>query len=330
MKAVYQTIYGIPGDLMVKELPSPVPGPKDIKVRVAATTINRSDIAMVTAIPFIMRIGGGLFKPKKNIPGTDFAGIIEAIGEEVTKFNVGDHIIGFDDRGLKSHAEELVLPEDAYVLKAPKDIPFTDLVACAEGAHYARNFLNKVAVAPKQTVLINGGTGAIGSALIQLSKQEGLIVTATSRKVHFDRVRELGATHLIDYEREDFRKINERFDFVFDAVGKSSFFQCKHLLKSGGSFISSELGPGWQHISMSLLSPFLRRIVFWKPIKTVKFPMPYGIMKSLSHMVEAYRQNNFRPLIDRIYPIDSAIEAYEYVRGGQKVGNVILSFQEEE
>lgn len=324
MQAAFQTIYGIPGDLQCKSVPRPKPEKHEVLIKVGACTVNRSDLAMVTAIPFIMRFGCGLRKPKKNIPGTDFSGVVVQIGSQVTTIEVGDHVLGFDDRGVHSQAEYLTIPADGHFIKIPQGIPFDEIVACAEGAHYARNFLNKVTVLAGHKAMVNGGTGAIGSAMIQLLVAQDVLVTAVCRAEHFDLVRSLGATHVIDYLTEDFTQSTDTFNYVFDAVGKSSFFKCRHLLHSDGAYISSELGALSQNIWLSLVTPLLDKLLFWRKNKKVRFPLPYNIKKSLSLSLSLFQENKLKAVIDRIYPLNDIVAAYEYVRSGQKVGNVVL------
>ncbi len=178
MKAVVYTKYGSPDVLQLKEVDRPSPKSNEVLIRVNATTVNRTDCATVRAKPFFMRLVTGLFTPKKQTPGTDFAGKIEAIGEDVTSFSVGDKVFGFDDLGLCSHAQYLAFAEDKALAIIPENYSYEEAAASIEGSHYAYNFINKVKLESTDKVLVNGATGAIGSAAVQLLKAFGADVTA--------------------------------------------------------------------------------------------------------------------------------------------------------
>jgi len=317
MKAAIRTTYGPPETLSIQEVEKPVPRDNEILVRVHATTVNRTDCAVLTGKPFIMRLFTGLFKPTLPSTGTDFAGIVEAVGNNVQTFKPGDRICGFYDQGLGSHAEYLALPETKAIITIPENMAFEQAAASMEAAHYAINFLNKLELHAGQNVMVNGGTGAIGSALIQLIKNKGATVTATCRTEHMEQVRSLGAQTVVDYTREDFTQDKQLYDYVFDAVGKSTFGKCKRLLKPGGVYISSELGPGVQNPFLALLTPLFGG-------KKVIFPLPTDIKASLAYIREMWKTGGFTPLIDRRYPLEQITEAFNYVASGQKVGNVVL------
>ncbi len=201
--------------------------------------------------------------------------------------------------------------------RIPENCSFLQAAASIEGAHYAINFLNKVSLTEGQTVLVNGATGAIGSAAVQLLTQKGLVVTATCKAKDQTLVRELGAVATIDYETEDFTACGQQFDYVFDTVGKSSFGKCRPLLKPGGAYISSELGWMAQNLFFALVTPFLGG-------KKVKFPVPLNPKASVQTIGELMRQGKFTPVIDRTYPLSDTASAFVYVESGKKLGNVVL------
>jgi len=320
MKTASRTQYGSPEAITIKEINVPVPRPNEILVRVQAATVNRTDCAILQGKPAVMRLMHGLTKPRQPVLGTDFAGVVEVIGKNVTTWQVGDRVWGFNDNGLASHAEYLTIAADKAV-EWPKRATFPKAAACGEAAHYAYNFINKVTLKPGQTALVNGGTSAIGSALIQMLKKYGLYVNATCKGEHAKQVESLGADRTIDYLKEDFTQDAERYDFIFDAVGKSSFGACKGLLKENGIYISSELGPRGENT--------------WRPLTTklgggkrIIFPFPANIRRSLLFVKEMFEEGTFKPLIDRQFPLEQARDAYEYVLTEQKVGNVILDLSE--
>jgi NADPH:quinone reductase-like Zn-dependent oxidoreductase len=294
-----------------------MPAADEVLVRVHATTVNRTDCANLTARPFIMRFIVGLFRPRLRTPGTDLAGVVAAVGSDVTAFAVGDRVFAFKDTGLSSQAEVAACKADAHLARMPEGVDWTEAAASVEGAHYARNFLNKVTVARGQSVLVNGATGAIGSALVQFLVREGVRVTGVCAGRGVERVQAMGAERVIDYEAEDFTRVTSRFDCVFDAVGKSTFFRCRRLLAPRGVYVSSEFGPWLQNAWLSLLTPLGRG-------RRVAFPFPGGIADSLAFVRARLEDGSFRPLIDRRYSLDRVREAYEYVLSGQKLGNVVL------
>lgn len=320
MKAISFTQYGSPDVLKLKEIQKPTPNDNEVLVKVHATTVNRTDCAAVRAIPFFMRLATGVFKPKKQIPGTEFAGVVEAVGYNISSLKVGDRVFGFDDSGLGSHAEYLTVGEDRAVI-IPGSISFKQAAASFEGAHYAINFINKVNLKEGQSVLVNGATGAIGSAAVQLLRNMGVYITAVCDTRNVDLVRSLGANRVIDYTKDDFTKDEKKYSFVFDAVGKSSFFRCISLLKQGGVYISSDLGFMAQNLFLPLITSIINPILGHK--KTI-FPMPKDIRRSLKLVKELIEQGKFTAVIDREFPLEQIVAAFKYVEKGHKIGNVVI------
>ena len=262
----------------------------------------------------------GLFGPSIKITGTDFAGVVESVGTSVKSFKPGDRVWGFHDGGLKTHASMITIKEEKYILKIADHFSFEEAAASSEGAHYAYNFINKVVLTSGQKVLVNGATGAIGSAAVQILKSLNVEVTAVCKSQHFEKIKSIGADHLIDYETEDFTTSNEKYDFVFDAVGKSTFPKCKRILKPKGIYISSELGPNAQNLYLPFITSLLGG-------KKVIFPLPTDIPKSLNFIQNLIKEGKFKPLIDQTYTIEEIRHAFEYVMTGVKIGNVIIKFQ---
>lgn len=319
MKSVVRTQYGPPNVLSIQDVPEPEPGDYELLIRVAAATVSRTDCGALWGEPYVFRFFVGWPKPRTKATGSDFAGEVIRVGGKVTRYSVGDRIMGFNDHGLGSHCECFCIREDAPLALIPNGVSFSHAAATMEGAHYAINFLRKAPVAPGDRVLVNGATGAIGSAAIALLKAAGAHVTAVCAAPHFAAVTALGAARTIDYTRESFveQLRGETFPFIFDAVGKSTLGQCRPLLKSDGVYISSELGPYGQNVIFALLAPLL-------PGPKVRFPVPIDIPHSLSVISGLLADQGWRPLIDREYPIDEVKDAFEYVRSGQKIGNVVL------
>jgi NADPH:quinone reductase-like Zn-dependent oxidoreductase len=319
MKAAVRYRYCDPDDLTIMNLPIPVPGNQEILVKVKASTVNRSDCGVLTGKPRIIRCFTGILKPVRPITGTDFSGIVVAKGNSVSEFNIGDDVYGFFDEGLSSHAEYVCININKAVLKKPGNITYEQAAASLEGAHYAFYFLHKLNLQEGNRVLINGGTGAIGNAALQFLKYYKVFVTVTCETAYTGILKAQGADKVIDYTKDDFTALDEQYDYIFDAVGKSSFKKCKPLLKPRGIYISSELGSYWQNPLLALLSPFM-------PGKKVKFPLPYSIHKSIQFINELVTIGKFNPLIDRRYRLEEIGLAYKYVLSGQKKGNVLLTF----
>jgi NADPH:quinone reductase-like Zn-dependent oxidoreductase len=318
MKSSYRSQYGPPEVLSVVERAIPAPKDDELLIRVHAATVNRTDCAILLGQPFVMRFFCGLLKPKRAATGCDFAGEVHATGKSVTRFKVGDRVWGFDDEGLGSHSQFVTLSQGKAMAKIPDGVSYEQAAASAEGAHYALNFLNKVVLKPGDTVMLNGATGAIGSALVQLVKRQGAHVTATCATAHVERVRALGADRVIDYSVDDFTQDPARYDVVFDAVGKSTFGRCRALLKRRGVYLSSELGPYIQNPWLALVTPLLggRKVVF---------PLPFNPQASLDHMQDLLAKRAFKPLIDRTFPLAQIQDAFGLTLSGEKIGNVMLS-----
>jgi len=319
MKAAFRSKYGLPGDLCIKELDIPTPKENEMLIKVHATTVNRSDCHVLSGRPLAMRLFTGLFKPRLSIIGSDFAGEIEAIGSAVHSFNVGDKVVGFNGGfSCGSHAQYFTLSEakaTKLMITMPPNLTYDEAAACLEGAFYAAAQINPLKPKSGQKALVYGATGAIGSYYVQFLKYYGVYVTAVCRGENKELVRSLGADKVIDYTTEDFTKDSERYDFVFDAVGKSSFFKCKKLLKKNGIYTSSG---GWINLFLIIFTPLLGG-------KKVVFAFPKSIAKELNFIKNLIAKGNFIPVIDRKYPIDKIVEAYQYVATGQKIGNVIIT-----
>jgi len=318
MRAAIRYHYCSPESILVGDYPTPSPKEYEVLIRVRATTVNRTDLGVLTGKPYAIRAFAGLTQPKIPITGTDFAGIVEKVGTEVTRFKAGDRVWGFDDNGAGTHAEFVCFSEKKAILPIPEGWDFSEIVACAEAAHYAVNFLNKANIESKMKVLVNGGTGAIGSAAIQLLKARGIEVTAVCFEKDLERVRALGPDRVIALEKEDFTKEGKIYDLVLDAVGKNRFSLCKPIMSPKGIYISSELGPNWENIWLALITPLGKG-------KRVIFPLPMDILGSMKLIQGLIEKGQFRPLIDdRRFTLDQVSAACSYVASGQKIGNVIL------
>lgn len=321
MKAAVYTRYGSPEVVRITEIDKPEPKDNEVLVKVVASTVNRTDSGFRSAQYFVSRFWSGLFRPKIRILGCEFAGIVEGTGKSVTRFRKGDKIFGFDDNNFGGHAEYLALAENSAIATIPSNATFYDAAPITEGAHYALGNIRAAKVEKGSDVMVYGATGAIGSAAVQLLKHFGANVTAVCNTKNVELIKSLGADRVIDYQTEDFTKIDTKFSFIFDAVGKSSFGQCKPLLTKNGVYISTELGKNGENIFLSL-STALRNG------KKVLFPIPAITQENVLFLRGLFETGAFKPVIDRHYMLDEIVDAYRYVETGQKTGNVVLKIAE--
>lgn len=317
MKAIVYTQYGPPEVAQLKEMPIPQPKDNEVLVKVHASTVNRTDSGFRSAEYFVSRFWSGLLRPKLPILGCEFAGVVEQKGKDVTAFNIGDKVFGFNDKTFGGHAEYLCMPQDQGIAVIPQNFDFNEAAAIAEGAHYALVDIRAAKVQAGQEVLVYGATGAIGSAAVQLLKHFGARVTAVCNTKNVDLVKRLGADVVIDYQTQDFTQTNTLFHFIFDAVGKSSYRQCKPLLTEKGIYMSTELGKRGVNILLALTTPL------WGG-KKLLFPIPTITQEDVVFLKELAENGSFKPVIDRSYPMAAIVEAYRYVESGQKTGNVVL------
>jgi len=299
MKAAVRVIYGLPNEVLkIQEIDKPTPKADEVLIKVYAASVNRSDYHVLTGKPFLMRLFTGLFKPKLATTGSDFAGQVEATGPAVTSFKVGDKVMGFGGGlGTGTHAQYVTFGETKRIVLMPGNINYEQAAACLEGAYYAAMGINQLKPTAGQKALVYGATGAIGSAYIQFLKYYDVYVTAVCGGENSELVRSWGADKIIDYKTEDFTKDNEQYDFVIDAVGKSSFAKCKRLLKKKGIYASSG---GAENIFLVLINPLLggKKVLFPKDNKS-----------NLSFIKELLEKGNFKPVIDRVYPLEKISEA---------------------
>ncbi len=320
MKAAIYTKYGPPEVVQILEIDKPVPNDNEVLIKVMASTVNRTDCGFRSAQYFISRFFSGLFVPKFKTLGNEFSGIIEAVGKNVSTFKTGDKIFGYNDTKFGAHAEYMTIAENEAITTMPANFNFAEAAPLTEGGHYALCDIRAANVKAGQNVLINGATGAIGSAALQLVKYFGANVTAVGNTKNMELLKSLGADNLIDYLQEDFTKIDRKFDFIFDAVGKSSFSKCKPLLKEKGIYISTELGKNSENIFYALTTPIFSG-------KKVLFPLPTIKKDDVVFLKELAEAGKFKPVIDRKYKLDQIVEAYKYVESGQKTGNVVITFE---
>jgi len=320
MRAAVRTSYGPPDVVRITEVDQPAPKDNQVLVKVHATTVNRTDCGFRAGRPFFVRVLTGLPRPRVTVLGTEFAGEVAAVGHRVTSFAVGDRVFGFKGLPFGAHAQYMTIPEDGFLATMPAQLSFEEAAPSTEGSHYALSFIRKAKVRSGHDVLVNGATGAIGSAAVQLLKQLGARVTAVCGPEHLELVKGLGADRVIDYSAQDFTRDTQRYDVVLDAVGKSSFLRCKRLLKPRGVYLSSEFGPLAQNLVLALVAPLLGG-------RKVLLNIARDDPQMASYLREVLASGAFRPLVDRRYRLEEIVEAYRYVETGHKIGNVLISVE---
>lgn len=312
MKAIVNTRYGSTDVLQLKEIPKPTPKANEVLIKIRATTVNRTDTGLRSAEYFISRLFIGLFKPKMNILGSEFAGEIEAVGKEVTLFKTGDCVFGLSTEKFGAHAEYICLPQEGSIALKPSNFSFEEAAAICEGPYLALNYLEKINIQKGDRVLVNGASGSIGSSGVQLATYFGAEVTAVTNTKNLKLAQSLGADTVIDYTKEDFTKINKKFDVVFDAVGKSSYFKCKKLMNENAVYFSTELGFMYQNVFLPLFT------------KKVLFPIPKDNKEQLVLFKKLAESGQLKAVIDRRYSLEQIVEAHKYVESGQKTGSVVV------
>ena len=317
MRAIIHTRYGPPEVVSLQQINKPVPKDNEVLIKVYATTVNRTDCGFRSAQYFVSRFFSGLLKPKHQTLGNEFAGTIEATGKEVTLFTPGDKVFGFNDKKFGAHAEYMTIAEDDAITTIPGHLSFKEAAPITEGSHYALCNIRAAKVKEGQHVLVYGATGAIGSAAVQILKHFGARITAVCNTKNVTLVKSLGADEVIDYTENDYTQTDEEYDFVFDAVGKTSFGKCKPVLKKNGIYISTELGKRTENIFLALVTPLFGG-------KRVLFPLPTINKADVNFLKMLVETGQFTPVTDRTYPLERIIEAYHYVESGQKTGNVII------
>jgi len=317
MRAAVYTRYGPPEVVRVEEVARPIPGDTDLLIRVHATTVNRTDCGYRGGTPFLIRFFSGL-RPRVRVLGTEFAGEVVAVGSEVTAFQVGERVCGYCEGPFGAHAEYLKIAESRFLAHIPAGSGFLDAAPSTEGSHYALGMMRSAGVTTGSAVLVYGATGAIGSAAVQIAKSLGATVTAVCPTAHLELVRGLGPDKVVDYLTEDFTKDDRRYDLVLDAVGRSTFGRCRRLLKPGGIYISSDLGPLAQNPFLALITPLFKG-------RKVMFPVRGRDAEGRTILRRLIESGEFRPVIDRRYRLEEIVEAYRYVETGQKIGNVVVT-----
>jgi NADPH:quinone reductase-like Zn-dependent oxidoreductase len=317
MRAAVLDRYGPPEVLRIDEVERPIPAADEVLVRVHAATVNRNDCAWRRATPFVQRAISGWRRPKARILGGEFAGTVAEVGTGVSRFAIDDEVFGvraYLGEGFGAQAEYLTARQTTAIAHKPANVSFEEAAAACDGALSGLGVLRKAGVGPGSAVLVYGASGSIGSAAVQLARHMGAEVTAFAGARSLDLVRTLGATDVFDYQRHDPAEIGRRYDVIFDAVGKLSFMHVRRALTPHGAFSSAGGLLNFAMVPLTARSSS-RRVIFAVPA----FSQPNVVL-----LAELMESGAFRPVIDRVYPLDQVVEANRYVETERKTGNVVL------
>lgn len=324
MKAIVSTGYGTPDVLQLREVQKPIPQVKEVLVKIQASSATKADEAMRTGKPYIARLFTGILKPKHPIPGTGFSGVVESVGAEVSNFKSGDRVFGETTLGFSTNAEYVAVPESGVILQMPENMTYADGATYGDGPVTSYNFLKEVGgIQPGQKVLINGASGSLGTAAVQLAKHFGAEVTGVCSTRNVGLVKSLGADRVIDYTKQDFTKGEERYDIIFDTIGKSSYQRSKTVLTENGKFLSPVLQFGllMQMLWTSKMSK--QKAVF----AATGMRSDEELRQMMEELVKLFKAGKLKTVIDRQFPLEKLAEAHRYIAAGRKKGNVIINTQ---
>lgn len=321
MKAIVATAYGNHEVLEVREVEIPQVKEKEILIKVVSSSVTRADTMMISGKPYFARLFMGLTKPKNEIPGTGFSGIVLRIGEKVKQFNIGDEVFGETSFGFASNAQYISIDEDGIVLPKPANLPFTEASSFCDGHLTSLNFLQELAkIKPGQKVLINGASGSLGTSAVQLAKHFGAEVTGVCSATNAGLVKSLGADFVIDYTKEDFTKLDLKYDIIYDTLGKIPFRKAKKVLATRGLYLSPVLKTG-------LLLTMLRTSAFGnkKALFAATGMKARDQLKSLlEELIGIFQSGKLKTIIDRQFPLEKVAQAHQYIASGHKKGNVVI------
>jgi NADPH:quinone reductase-like Zn-dependent oxidoreductase len=322
MRAIVYEKYGPPEVLQLKEAEKPTPKDNEVLIRTHVVTVTSGDrrvrsLDVPVGFGLIMRLVFGISRPKQPILGSELAGIIESVGRNVRKFTPGDRVFAFSDAAMGCYAEYKCMSEDGAVVQIPSNLSFEEAAAMSFGGTTALHFLRKAKLRGGEKVLINGASGGVGTAAVQLAKHFGACVTGVCSSANVELVRSLGANHIIDYTKEDFTQNGKTYDVIVDTVGKAPFSRCKASLNEGGHLLLVLAG-----LPEMLSAPWTSMT---SSKKIIAGPAAGGA-EELRFLADLAEKGQFRPVIDRCYPFERIVEAHRYVDTGRKKGNVVVLF----
>jgi len=317
MKAIAWSAYGKPSVLNCIELEKPTPKNNEVLVKIYVSSVTTGDarlrsLNVPSGMGFLTRLAFGIKKPKKLIPGMEFSGEVVSVGDTVTQFKIGDRVFGTTGMNMGAHAEYTCINENHAVVKIPDNLSYKNAVSLMFGGLTAIHFLhNKVGIKKDDKVLINGASGAVGTAAIQLAKYYGAEVAGVCSESNVALITSLGADRTIDYTQEDFTQKQNTYDIILDTVGNVSFTQCQQSLTPSGKAILINTGMG-----TILHSLFNSHLVCGVADEN---------KESLNFLIELYNAKKLIPVIDKTYPLEKIVDAHTYVDKGHKKGNVLLT-----
>lgn len=321
MKAIICSKYGSPDVLQLQEVEKPTPKANEVLIKINATSITAASTMMREGKPYFGRLFTGLTKPKVKTPGTDLSGTIEVVGSKVDNFNISDQVMAETGLNCGAYAEYICLPSDDLIVHQPEHLSPEEATGILDGACTALAFFtDQVKIKAGQKVLINGASGSIGTAAVQLAKNFGAEVTGICSGKNKELVKSLGAKNIFDYTKNELENSTEKFDVIFDTVGKLSYTKAKKHLNKTGIFLTPVLSFS-ALLNMMFISPFTK--------KKLKFSAT-GIrkkeqrMRDLIIIRDMLASNKLKTIIDRVYSIDQIQEAHTYVDKGHKKGNVVI------
>ncbi|MEV7647267.1 DUF2306 domain-containing protein [Arthrobacter sp. NPDC089319] len=319
MRAAVYRKFGPPEVVSVVEVPKPSHGPRDVLVKVHASTVSAADYRsrgrdVPKGLGLLAAKGLGLFRPRNKVLGMDIAGVVEDVGSDVTKFQPGDEVVGMLGAKFGGHAEYACLPADGLITVKPRNLGFEEAVTLVFGGLTARSFLNRADISPGDTVLINGASGAVGTAAVQLAKQLGAHVTGVSSAANSELVASLGADRVIDYNQIDFTAEGKTYDVIMDCVGNAPFERVELSLNPGGCLllVIADL--------KAILKSSSRTRKSGKQVVVTSKPS----VDDLRYLVYLAESGQYRPVVDRTYNLDDIAQAHRFADTGRKAGNVVL------
>ncbi len=323
MKAVVAERYGSPAVLCLKEVVKPIPRTNEVLIKVHATTVTSADcrlrsLNMPRGFGLIARLVYGIRKLRQPILGSELAGEIELVGTGFSQFKVGDPVFAISGFGMSTYAEYKCMPDDGAIALKPSCLTHEEAAALSFGGTTALDFFRRGGLRRGDQVLINGASGSVGTAAVQLARHFGAEVTGVCSAANMDLVRELGATHVIDYTREDFTHNGKTYDLIVDTAGTAPFSRCKNSLKAGGRLLLVLAG-----LPDMLLAPW---VSITSSKKIIAGPAEERA-EDLRFLAQLAEEGAFRPVIDRRYGFERLAEAHRYVDTGRKKGNVIITLQ---
>jgi NADPH:quinone reductase-like Zn-dependent oxidoreductase len=321
MRGVVATRYGPPDVLHIEEVAKPIPDDDEVLIQIRATIVGPPDSAAREGTPLPIRFFSGLRRPNA-IPGDVFAGEIESVGRNVARFAPGDAVFGTAAPGSGAHAQYLCLPEDGALAIMPSNLTYSEAAAVCDGGLTAMEFLKAHAnIRAGKSILVNGASGSVGTAAVQIAKEMGATVTGVCSTTNAELVQSLGADSVIDYTQTDFTTTGETYDVIFDAVGKRSYSACKDSLNTGGRYLTTVLSVGIL-LQMVWTRLFGNKRAIFAATGLASTNTKRGHLVALRDLVEA---GTFRPVIDREYSLDDIAEAHRYVDTGHKTGSVVVT-----